>query len=114
MYWRCDQYKQPENETIHLIHLYSKFEEDVHVNEEKIVETFEEIGLVLLESAEERLYLFGILPFFFINFKYSDKLILIKYFRSQFESCGIGSRCYEWRDNRCTNYVAKVNISFLW
>lgn len=39
---------------ISLIWINSKFEEDVKINENVLMETFEEIGLILLESTEER------------------------------------------------------------
>lgn len=39
---------------ISLIWINSKFEEDVRINENVLMETFEEIGLILLESTEER------------------------------------------------------------
>ena len=42
---------------INLIWINSKFEEDAKINEETILNTFEEIGLILLESTDEKQFL---------------------------------------------------------
>ena len=42
---------------MNLIWINSKFEEDSKVDEEVLLETFEEIGLILLESTEEKQFL---------------------------------------------------------
>lgn len=41
-----------------MIWINSKFEEDARINEDLLLETFEEIGLILLESTEEKHILF--------------------------------------------------------